>query len=505
MASDIKSRAVRGMAWVLCEKFSLQALQFLLGIVMARLLAPSDYGVVGMLAIFLAISSLFVDSGFGAALIQKKDRTEVDYATVFYFNLIVASFFYLVLFVAAPYIAEFYKMPILTNVCRVVALGLPMGALCSVHRSRLTIQLNFKLQTLISLASLIVTGSLGVFLAYRGYGVWALVWQGFAGSVVSIVLLWSLTRWHPMLAFSMASFRRFFSFGWKHLCSSLINCVYGNLYSLVIGKAFGATDIGYFTRANSYAQLPAGTVSDTVIRVNFPILSQLQDDREKLLRAYNRLLQVPMFFLVPLAFGLAVTAEPLITIMIGEKWLPCAPLLSVLCFGSIFNPLTYINLNLLYVKGRTDYVLKLEIMKKPIAFAIVLGTIPFGIFWMCVGKAVYDVIAFCINCHYTKKLLSYGLWAQVKEILPIIANGLAMVVVVHFAMKPFCLPWIKLLAGTVSGAVFYLGVAFLTRDAALYYALDMLEKNFCAVGAMGTPESAVLQLTQVDEEIRVTR
>ena len=479
MAESAKSKAAKGMAWVLIEKFSIQALRFVFGVIMARLLAPSDYGVVGMLAIFLAISSMFVDSGFGAALIQKKDRTEIDFATVFYFNLFVALFFYGILFAAAPLIADFYRMPILKGVCRVVALGLPLGALCSVHRSRLTIQLNFKLQTVISLISLVSTGSLGILFAYRGYGVWALVWQGFAGSVISIVLLWSLTRWHPQLAFSMASFRRFFSFGWKHLCSSLINCIYGNLYTLVIGKAFGAADIGYFSRASGYAQLPAGTVTDTVIRVNFPILSQLQDDREKLLRAYSRLLQVPMFLLIPIAFGLAVTAKPLITVMIGEKWLPCAPLLSVLCFGAIFTPLTFINLNLLYVKGRTDYVLKLELMKKPIAFAIVLGMIPFGIFWMCVGKAVYDVIAFCFNCHYTKKLLSYGLWPQVKEILPIIVNGLIMVAVVHFAMLPFASPWIKLAVGILSGAVSYLGMAVVTRDSSLFYAFDTWKRRNC--------------------------
>lgn len=475
MNQTIRGAAARGMAWVLLEKFGLQALQFGLSIVMARLLAPSDYGVIGMLAIFLAISSMFIDSGFGAALIQKKDRTEVDYATVFYFNLIVASSFYVVLFFAAPWIARFYNMPILTNICRVVALGLPLGALCSVHRSRLTIQLNFKLQTLISLISLIMTGPLGVFLAYRGYGVWALVWQGFAGSIVSIVLLWSLTRWHPMLAFSIESFRRFFSFGWKHLCSSLINCVYGNLYTLVIGKAFGATDIGYYTRANGYAQLPVATVTDTVVRVNFPILAQLQDDREKLLAAYRRLLQIPMFFLVPISFGLAVTAEPLVTIMIGEKWLPCVPLLQVLCFGAIFNPLTFINLNLLYVKGRTDCVLKLELIKKPIAFAIVLGMIPLGMFWMCVGKAAYDIIAFMFNCYYTKKILNYGLFRQVKEILPTVLSGVVMVIAVRFAMDMVVSPWSKLAVGCPVGTLAYIAIAFIMKSESFFYVLNMVK------------------------------
>lgn len=474
MRDNLRSKSAKGMAWVLVEKFSLQVLQFVFGVIMARLLAPTDYGIVGMLAIFLAISQMFIDSGFGAALIQKKDRTEIDYATVFYFNLAVSSAAYLVLFFAAPLIASFYKMPILTNVCRIVALGLPMGALCSVHRSRLTIQLNFRLQTLISLFSLIVTGSLGVCLAYNGFGVWAIVWQGFVGSLLSIVLLWTLTRWHPMLAFSVSSFKRFFSFGWKHLCSSLITCVYNNIYTLVIGKAFGAADIGYFTRANAYAQLPAATVTDTVVRVNFPILSQLQDDREKLLNAYRRLLQVPMFFLVPVAFGLATIADPLVRVMIGEKWLPCVPFLQVLCIGSVFTPLTYINLNLLYVKGRTDAVLKLEFVKKPIAFAIVLGMIPLGIFWMCVGKAVYDVIAFTLNCYYTKKILNYGLLSQIKEVLPILFNGFLMCGVVHFAMKYAISAWGKVLFGVFVGGICYLALALLFRDSSFQYLLNIL-------------------------------
>ena len=475
MDEATKTKATKGMLWVLCEKGATQVLQFVFGVILARLLAPSDYGVIGMLAIFLAISSLFIDSGFGAALIQKKDRTEVDYATVFYFNLIVASFFYVVLFFAAPWIAKFYNMPILTNICRVVALGLPLGALTSVHRSRLTIQLNFKLQTVISLISMTTTGCLGICLAYNGYGVWTMVWQGLWGSLLSIVLLWSLTKWHPIFAFSIESFKRFFSFGWKHLCSSLINCVYGNLYTLVIGKAFGAADIGYYTRANGYAQLPANTVTDTVVRVNFPILAQLQDDRDKLISAYKRLLQTPMFFLVPVAFGLAAVAEPLITVMIGEKWLPCAPLLKVLCFGSVFAPLTLINLNLLYVKGRTDYVLKLELIKKTIAFVIVLSSIPFGIFWMCVGKAVYDVIAFAFNCHYTKKLLNYGLLQQIKEVVPNILNGIVMVVSVRFATAPFASPWAKFGVGCSVGALSYISIAILFKSEPFYYVLNMMK------------------------------
>ena len=463
----MKSKSVKGMAWVGIESLATQVIRFAIGIVMARLLVPSDYGVVGMLGIFIGISSIFIDSGFGAALIQKKDRTEVDYSTVFYFNLVVACGCYAILFVSAPVIAGFYRMPVLADVCRVVALGLPLGALGMIQRSRLTIELNFRTQTVVSLVSLLSSGGLGIALAYSGCGVWALVCQGIASGVISIVLLWSFSKWRPMFAFSVESFRRFFSYGWKHLCSSLINNVYANIYTIVIGKAFGASDIGYFTRAEGYAALPARTVTDMVVRVNFPILSRLQDDRSALVAAYRNMLRAPMFLLVPMLFGLASAAGPLVEVMIGEKWLPCVPFLQILCVGMVFNPLTLINLNLLYVKGRTDCVLKLELVKKPIAFAIVLGMIPFGIFWMCVGKAVYDFIAFAFNCYYTKKLLDYGLWAQLRDVFPVFCYGLVMASAMRLAMSAFSGAWAKVGVGATVGASVYFIVAAIARDESL--------------------------------------
>ena len=477
MESAIKNKAVKGMAWVGIEKFARQVIAFALSIVMARLLTPRDYGVVGMLSIFMMISTQFIDSGFGAALIQKKDRTEVDYATVFYFNLAIAIFCYIVLFVASPSIAAFYKMPILKDVCRIVALGLPLGALCTIQRSRMTIMLNFKTQTIVTLVSLIVSGFLGVCLAYKGFGVWALVWQGLCSNIVSIVLLWSLSKWHPLLAFSVNSFKRFFSFGWKHLCSSLINCIYGEIYTLIVGKAFGAAEIGYYTRAKGYAYLPTNTISDMVLRVNFPILAQLQDDREKLISAYGRMLKMPMFLLIPVLFGMAVIATPLIKVMIGEKWLPCVPFLQVLCVGMVFVPLTRINLNLLYVKGRTDCVLRLELIKNPIAFAIAIGTIPLGIFWMCVGKAFFDFVAFSLNCHYTKKLLGYGLWAQLKDVLPIILNSVIMAVIVMVVIRCVASPWLQLMIGVPVGVLSYACAAYLTQDESFKYAMSFLQSK----------------------------
>ena len=452
------------MIWVGFEKCSTHVLQFVIGIILARLLTPDDYGMVGMLAVFIALSNLFVDSGFGLALIQKKERTEEDYSTVFFFNLAMSVLAYLILFLAAPLIASFYKMPDLCNLCRVMSLGLPLGALCTIQRTRMTINLDFRSQTYVSIVALIASGIVGITLAYRGWGVWALAWQGIASSLMSIALLWWLAKWCPRMAFSVPSFKRFFSFGWKHLCTCFISVVYDNVYTLVIGKSFGAADLGHFTRACGYPALAANTVSDTVLRVNFPILAQFQDDHEKLVSVYRKMLRAPMFLLIPLLLGMAVTARPLIVTMIGEKWLPCVPYLQVVCVAMIFYPLSNVNLNLLYVKGRTDIVLKLDLIKKPIAFAIVFCAIPFGILGMCFSKMIYNMIAFSINCYYTKKLLGYGLLDQLKGISFLLVNSAVMVGVVFLVMRLFDANWMKLLVGVSAGAAAYALLALLTKD-----------------------------------------
>ena len=478
MKDAVQSKIAQGLTWAGLEKLAAKAVRFLIGLILARLLVPGDYGLIGMLGIFIGVSSLFVDSGFNAALIQKKDRSEDDFATVFWFNLVVACICYGLLFVVSPLIASFYQQPKLCAICRVIALALPIGALASVPRLRLTVALDFRPQTVITLIALLLSGGVAIALAYAGKGVWALVAQQLVEGGTTALLLWGRTKLRLAGRFSRASFRRFFSYGWKHLCSGLINTIYVNIYSLVIGKAFGPTQIGYYTRADAFAALPGETVTDTVMRVNFPVLAQLQDDRTKLLDAYRRLVRLPLFVLTPMLFGLIATAKPFILLTIGEQWLPCVPFLQVICLGVLFEPLSAINLNLLYVKGRTDCVLKLELMKKPIAFALVLSLVPFGILWMCVGRAVYAFVAFAFNCIYTKKILDYGLLAQMREVIPIFLNGLFMCVLVGWVLRllPDLPPVVQLLLAVPLGAVSYLSVAVLLRDPSLRFLRDFVRR-----------------------------
>ena len=472
------SKAAKGMAWIFIERMSVQICQFIIGIILARILMPSDYGIVGMLAIFMAIAQSLLDSGFNRALIQKKDRTNVDYSTVFYFNLLISIVLYALFFFSAPYIAAFYHTPILTNVARVVSVSIIINALSLVQTAKLTIELNFRLQTVASVISIVLSGSIGILLAYNGYGVWSLVAQGLSSSVIRTVILWIFSRWKPLLLFSRKSFKTLFSFGSKLLIGDLIHTLYTNMYTLVIGRVYNSSNVGYYNRANGYAVLPYSVFSQVVNKVMFPVLSEKQDDNKALLVAYNKLFRVPMFLYVPLMVGLAALAKPLVCIMIGEKWMDCVPLLQVLCFGYIFTPMSAINLNLLYVKGRSDISLKLDLIKKPVGIAFLFASIPLGLWWMCFGKAIYDFVAFAMNCYYTKKLLNYGFFEQIKSILPMILFSTVMFAAIILIDCLFSSYWLMLLVGSLTGLCVYLGLSLLFKESALFSCFNMIKNKF---------------------------
>ncbi|MDE5643509.1 MAG: lipopolysaccharide biosynthesis protein [Muribaculaceae bacterium] len=464
MDAETKVKVISGLKWTSFETFAKQALQFVISIFIARKLMPSDYGVVGMLSIFMAISATFIDSGFSSALIQKKDATERDLSTAFLFNVIVASFFYIILFISAPWIADFYNQPLLVPITRIYTFNLVISAVCGIQGTVLTRALKFNVSSKLSIISVLVSGVLGIVMAYAGFGVWALVWPGIGTGIINIILLWRATRWWPKLIFSKTSFHALFGFGSKHLASSIINSIYSNVSTLVIGKFFQAKDLGLFTRAQSLAILPADVTRSVVVRVNYPVLSKLQDDDEKLLAAYSSILRGPMFLLYPVLAGIAALSYPLIDVLLGEKWLACHLMVTILAIGAMWKPLSSINLNLLYVKGRTDLVLKLELMKKPFAFAMLFAAIPFGIIGMCVSVAMYDFVAFLFNCHYTGKLLGYGFGRQIKELLPIIGYSTVMAGAVILSVSLISSSVLKLAIGIPLGIVVYFALAILFSD-----------------------------------------
>ena len=474
---SLRDKAVSGATWKLIEISVAHVMTFVVELYLARKLAPSDYGLVGMLAIFFALAGVLVDSGFSSALIQRQNRTREDFSTVFVFNIVASISIYLLFVVLAPSIAAFYNAPLLKTIIYVSALSFIIRGFTSIHFAKLNIDLRFSTLSKIHLVGHFVAGITGVLLAYFGFGIWALVFQGIASSLITGVVVWICSGLKPSIAFSTKSFKRLFSYGGNMLGSGLINVVYGNLYTLVIGKGFSPAAVGFYNRANGYSSMPSNIVTDIALRVNFPILVKLQDDNERLISAYEKLLKVPFFVLYPILVGIIVCAEPLITVMIGEKWLPCVPYMQILCVGYMFYPLNGFNMNILYAKGRTDISFKLEFIKKPIGLLLLFASLPFGIIWMMVGKALYSVIVYFINCYYTNKIVGYGLVRQVKILMPMIVNSLLMGAIVFLCMSFVSSPAIKLLVGISVGMVSYYLMAFIRKDDSLSEIMNIVKNK----------------------------
>lgn len=477
-ADDMKSKAASGLAWTSFEKVGQEVIQFVIGIIIARILAPEDFGVVGMTAIFLALANTIVDSGFGSALIQKKDRTEADYSTCFYFNILVGFAIYGILWIAAPWIADFYRTPILTDVVRVLGIAFIINSLSISQTARMTAEMQFRQMSVITIVAQLVTGLVGLVLAMTGWGVWALVFQQIASGAVRLIGMGIALKWVPSLQFSRQSFRHLFGFGSKILCSSIINTVYNNLYTLVIGRAFLPSDVGYYTRANQTAALPTNSLTQVVMKVAYPMMAQVQDDVERLRNAYTKFLRAQLFVIFPVLLGMAALAEPLFLVLLGEKWLPAVPLLQVLCLGMLFDPLTVINLNILYVKGRTDLVLRLELIKKPIAFLILFLSLNFGLMWLCAGRALYCLIAYAFNCYYTGRFIGMGFWRQIVIILPVLVRGVVMGAVCYGLCLVISNPLAQVIVGVLAGGAVYLGMAYAAHDDTMADGMALVKTRF---------------------------
>jgi O-antigen/teichoic acid export membrane protein len=475
LEDDIKNKTIKGVFWSSIERFSAQGIQFILGIVMARLLEPSDYGVIGMLVIFLSISQVFIDSGFSNALIRKQNRTEIDFSTVFYFNIGIGLFFYGLLFFTSPFIARFYNTPVLEDITKIVALNVLFNSLAVVQRAKLTIAVDFKNQAKATFVAVILSGIIGLVMAYTGFGVWALAFQSILNTGLNMVVLWIFVRWRPLKVFSVRSFRELFSFGSKLLVSALIDTAYRNIYTIVIGKKFQAADLGYYTRADQLAQFPSSNITGIFQRVTFPILSGIQHDDERLKSVYCQYLRISAFVIFPLMCGLAGIAEPLIKLILTEKWLGVVPLLRLLSLSFMWYPVHAINLNLLQVKGRSDLLLRLEIIKKGVGVGILCITISFGISAMCVGTIVVSFLALIINTHYTGKIISVGFITQMRDLFPIFLTALSMGVVSYAVSSIFTNYVPGLFCGIVAGIICYFLINIIVKSKELTMVLNLIK------------------------------
>jgi len=474
MSDSLKSQAIRGVLWSAVERFSVQGIQFVLSIIIARLVAPSEYGLIAMLGIFLAIAQTFIDSGFSNALIQKKDRTEIDFSTVFYFNIVVSLVAYLILFFSAPYIALFYKEPLLDIITKWVGFNIIISALSIVQRAKLTIQLNFKTQAKASLIAVIVSGICGITMAYYGYGVWALVCQSLLNNLLNTLLLWSFTKWIPACIFSWQSFKKLFSFGSKLLLSGLLHTIYLNLYTLVIGRKYSATDVGYYNRSYSLAQYPSVNIVGVITRAIYPIQCEMQHEEERLSSSFIQYLRMSCYVIFPLMVGLAVLSKPMVLVLLTDKWASMSELLSILCIAYMWYPVMVINNQMLNVRGRSDYFLKAEIIKKIVAIVILLLTMPLGLKILCFGILFYNILDMGIIIVFTKKVMSTGFRQQFQAILPIFLVSIGVGVVTHLFLLIISNVYIQLFGGFLIGVVCLAFFSFVFRIKEFGYLLSYL-------------------------------
>lgn len=417
---SLKEKTVNGVVWSAVEQFSNQGVQFFLSLVLARLLSPADYGVLGMIAVFGAICQTTAECGLGNALVRKQDRNESDKTTAFCFNVCVAILGYLVMYILAPTIALFFKMPVVCPLLRVTAFSFVFYSFGIVQQAQFTARIDFKTQMRISLSSTIFSGIIGIILAYKGFGVWALAFQAVILSFSKMLLLWIVGDWRPKEKFSRDSFKYLFGYGSKLWLNNLIDTTYNNLTTLVIGKMYTPAQLGIYSRGVQYANLPADSITSIIQRVTFPVLSKIQNDTERLKHDYRRLLKMAAYIVTPIMFLIFSVAHPLVIFTISDKWAGCIPILQIMCLSKFLIPIQYLNSNLLLIKGRSGLYLRIGIIKKGVTILMLCVTVPIGLKAICFGWIFSSVFDLVINTYYTGKFIDLNFFTQLLDILPVI-------------------------------------------------------------------------------------
>ena len=418
MSKTLSERSLSAIVWVLLDKLGGSSVNFIVTILLARLLLPEDFGLVAMVMVFFEFSSVFVESGFSTALIREKTISELDKSTTFIFNFIAAIVLYTLLFFSAPAIAAFFKQDMLVWIVRIMGLNLLFNAFSIVQRTSLMQQVHFQTQTKIRFLTVSLSGAVAILMAYQGYGVWALVVRFVLSDLMDSILLTLMTRWRPRWQFSWASFHRLFGFGSRILAAAILDKFFTHIYKLLIGKFFAAATLGFYTQANNFTNMVINTLFRTIQNVTYPVLAQLQDEQEKLKQGYRKILKLSSFVIIPAMVILGALAEPVIRILVGDKWLPSVPMLQLLCVSGLTYHFSSINLNMLLVLGRSDLSLKLEVVKKiNISIAILTG-LQFGIYGLIIGEVITAYVNLFVNAYYSNKFLHYSIREQVKDILP---------------------------------------------------------------------------------------
>ncbi len=470
---SLRAKTLNGLGWTFFQQFGVQIGSFFITIILARILAPAEFGLIAMLSVFIAIGGLLVDSGLSSSLIRTRLATQKDYSTVFFFNLGGSVVFYLLIYFASPYIAQFYNQEVLTKIIRVYAIVFILNAFYEIQNARLVKVMNFRVQTFIQIPAVLISGLIAIVLALKGFGVWSLVWMNILQSFIITALHWFKSKWRPALVFDKLSFKKHFFFGYKMTLSGLLDIIYKNIYILIIGKNYSATQLGYYSRADSLSQLPSGNITVAINKVTYPMFASISNDDNKLKTVYKKLMQQVIFWNAAIMILSVVIAEPLIRFLLTEKWLPAVPYFQILCLSGVFYPLHVYNLNILKVKGRSDLFLKLEFVKKVLCVAGILVVIPFGIYGLLYFQLFFSVLACYINSIYSKKLINYSVREQLTDVLPTLFlasfTGLLCFFLDAFLTTTFRLSDLaRLLNNTIFFFTAYLGLSYLMQFNAVY-------------------------------------
>lgn len=472
---SLKYKVLYGLFWRFMERSGTQGIQFVVSIILARLLLPKDFGIIGLITIYIQVANVFIQSGFGTALIQKKEVDDEEYSSVFYLSLIISVVLYLLLFFTAPLIARFYSEPMLVPILRILSFTLILGVVNSIQYAVISREMKFKKSFIVSLGGVFVSALVGIIMAYEGYGIWSLVFSQISGQVTSTIILWFTVRWRPKLLFSLKKIKHLFKFGSNLLISGLLDSVFNNLLPLIIGKLFGSTMLGYYNRGQSFPSLMVNNIDGTIVGVMFPALASFQNDRVKVKKLVRRMLVTSSFFVIPVMGGLAVVARPLVLLLLTDKWLPCVPFLQFSCVTYALWPMFTANLQAINAVGRSDIFLKLEIIKKVLLLVVISISAHYGIYAMLIGSVILSFVSAVINAWPNKKLLNYSYKEQVFDIMPSILLSCAMCIVVSaVSLLSFSL-WLVFSLQIIVGVVFYFGVAYLFKFECFLYILNLLK------------------------------
>ena len=476
MASDLKKKAISSLIWRFLERCGAQGVSFIVSIVLARLLEPEVYGTIALISVFTAILQVFVDSGMANALIQKKDADELDFSSVFFFNLTMCLALYLLLFFCAPLIASFYNNAELIPVIRVLGITLLISGVKNVQQAYVSRTMQFKRFFFATLGGTIGAAVVGIAMAYRGFGVWALVAQTLFNSMTDTVILWITVKWRPRLLFSFRRLKGLLNYGWKLLVSGLLHTIYINLRSLMIGKFYTAQDLAYYEKGQSFPSFVVTNINSSIDSVLLPTMSGVQDNRETVKAITRRSIVTSSYLMWPMMVGLAAVAKPLVLLLLTEKWLPAVPFLQITCFALGLEPLQTANLNAIKAMGRSDIFLKLEIVKKAIAITILFLFMRFGVLAIAVSGLVYSVIAAMFNSYPNRKLLGYSYFEQIRDILPSFLLALVMGAVIYL-ITLIPMPTVLILTVQILvGVIIYAGVSCVLKLEPFFYILNTIKQ-----------------------------